>query len=264
MLEAEEASKPAELKLEEVEEAVEKAGRAIAAAEAVQPKTFRIAGHEVVEELREGEDVSCLRCVKCGLVVRLDEVSKLTDTPCAEGRRQDEVEQKREEAEKVEARACEYCGKPSMGAYPIEYVSGSQVYLSLCSDCAKKVEEMYAVARPNIADRSGKRLIRCRHPMEGVRRLAWYHYAATWFMADEDGRWPCPACGAVYDRLLDAAKHFVEKHPDLASRSGREHVTGVGDVWRTWQGYYCPVCGLLCDSVKTLREHYESHKAQGR
>jgi len=72
---------------------------------------------------------------------------------------------------------------------------------------------MYVVARPNVADRSGKRLIRRRHPMEGVRRLAWYHYTTTWFMRDEEGRWPCPACGATFNRLLEAIKHFVEKHP---------------------------------------------------
>jgi rubrerythrin len=191
--------------------------------------------------------------------VRLDEVSKLMDTPCAEGRRQDEVEQKREGAEKVEARVCEYCGKPAdAGMYPIEYVGGSPLYLALCSDCAKKIEEMYVVARPNIVDRTGKRLLRCKHPLEGVRRVAWNSYTKTWFVADKEGRWPCPACGVVHDRLLDAIKHFVEKHPDLP-RSGREYVAEVGEVWKTWQGHYCPICGLLCD-LKTLREHhYESH-----
>jgi hypothetical protein len=155
---------------------------------------------------------------------------------------------------------CEYCGKEAIAKYPVEYVGGSPLYLALCSDCAKKIEEMYVVARPNIADRAGRARIRCRHPLEDVRRVAWHSYTKTWFVADEDGRWPCPACGiARSNLLLDIIKHFVEKHPDLAVRSGREYVSGVGDVWRTWQGYYCP-CGLLCDSVKTLREHYESHR----
>jgi hypothetical protein len=255
--EAEMEPKPEGLRLE-AEELEEVERPAMVATEAAKPRTMRIGGHEVVEELREGEDVSYLRCLKCGLTVRLDEVASLTDTPCTEERGQEAgAEQKREGAEKVEARVCEYCGKPAdAGMYPIEYVSGSPVYLSLCADCARKIEEMYVIARPNITDRS-KRLIRCRHPMEGVRRLAWYHYAATWFMADEDGRWPCPACGVVHDRLLDAIKHFVEKHPDLP-RSGREYVAEVGEVWRTWQGYYCP-CGLLCNSLKELKEHYESH-----
>ena len=247
-----EEPKPEGLRLEAEE--LEEAEKPIAAAEAVQPKTFKVGGHEVVEELREGEDVSYLRCLRCGLTVRLDEVSKLVDTPCMEEQRQEAGAEQR----RAETNICEYCGAPSIGSYPIEYVSGSPVYLSLCADCARKIEELYASARPNIADRTGKRLIRCRHPFEGVRKVAWNSYTKTWFMADEDGRWPCPACGAVYDRLLDAVKHFVERHPDLASRSGREYVAGVGDVWRTWQGYYCPACGLLLADAKALREHYES------
>ena len=76
--------RPEELKLEaeELEET-----RLAAAPEPIHPKTMKIGGHEVVEELREGEDVSYLRCLKCGLTVRLDEVASLTDTPCMEGRR---------------------------------------------------------------------------------------------------------------------------------------------------------------------------------
>ena len=252
-----EEPKPEGLRLEaeELEET-----RLAAAPEPIHPKTMKIGGHEVVEELREGEDVSYLRCLRCGLTVRLDEVSKLADTPCMEERRQDETEQKREETGKAEARACEYCGKPSIGAYPIEYVSGSPVYLSLCADCAKKIEEMYVIARPNIVDRTGKRLLRCRHPMEGVRKVAWNSYMKTWFTLNEEGKWQCPACGITRGKLLDVIKHFVEKHPDLVARSGREHVTSVGEVWKTWQGYYCPACGLLCNSVKELKEHYESHR----
>jgi hypothetical protein len=253
--EAEREAKPEGLRLEAEE--LEEAEKPIAAAEIAQPKTFKVGAHEVVEELREGEDVSYLRCLRCGLTVRLDEVARLTETGCAGEPTLEKAGA--EPSQLAEARTCEYCGKPSVSAYPIEYVGGSPLYLPLCADCARKIEEMYIVARPNIADRTGKKLIRCRHPMEGgVRKVAWNSHAKTWFVADEDGRWPCPACGAAYDRLLDAVKHFVEKHPDLAARSGREYVSGVGDVWRTWQGYYCP-CGLLCDSVKTLREHYESH-----
>jgi hypothetical protein len=250
--------RPEELKpeAEELEET-----RLAAAPEPIHPKTMKIGGHEVVEELREGEDVSYLRCLKCGLTVRLDEVASLTDTPCTEERRQDEAEQKREETGKAEARACEYCGKPAdAGMYPIEYVSGSPVYLSLCADCAKKIEELYANARPNIVDRTGKRLLRCRHPMEGVRKVAWNSCTKTWFTLNEEGEWQCPACGIAHGRLLDIIKHFVEKHPYLASKSGREHVTGVGETWKTWQGYYCPACGLLCNDSKTLQEHYKLHR----
>jgi len=242
-----------ELRLEEEPEVVERGG-AIAAAE-VQPRTMRIGGHEVVEELREGEDLSYLRCVRCGLVARLDEVAKLTEAACSTQAEAAGAEAGRDEKMTDERMACEYCGGPAIGAYPIEYVGGSPIYIPLCADCAGKIERMFVVARPNIADRSGKRLIRCRHPMEGVKAVAWF--ARTWFV--KDGRWPCPACEAAFEGLLDAIRHFVERHPDLASRSGREYVAGVGHVWRTWQGYYCPTCGLLCDSARALREHYGSH-----
>ena len=72
--------RPEELKLEaeELEET-----RLAAAPEPIHPKTMKIGGHEVVEELREGEDVSYLRCLRCGLTVRLDEVSKLAEAGCA-------------------------------------------------------------------------------------------------------------------------------------------------------------------------------------
>jgi uncharacterized C2H2 Zn-finger protein len=248
-----EEPKPEGLRLEAEE--LEEAEKPIVAAEIAQPKTFKIGGHEVVEELREGEDVSYLRCLKCGLTVRLDEVSKLAEAGCA-GEQAPDAGQG---PERAEARTCEYCGREAVGRYPIEYVGGSPLYLPLCSDCAKKIEEMYVVTRPNIADRSKKRLIRCRHPLEGARRVAWHSYTKTWFV-DKEGRWPCPACGAVYDRLLDAVKHFVEEHPDLTARSGREYVASVGEVWKTWQGYYCPACGLLCDDSKTLQEHYKLHR----
>jgi hypothetical protein len=253
-MEAEETrSEGLRLEAEELEEAE----KPIAAAEAVQPKTFKVGGHEVVEELREGEDVSYLRCLRCGLTVRLDEVARLTETRCAGEPTLEKAGA--EPSQLAEARTCEYCGKPSVSAYPIEYVGGSPLYLSLCADCAKKIEEMYVIARPNIVDRTG-RLLRCRHPMEGVRKVAWNSYTKTWFTLNEEGKWQCPACGiARSNLLLDIIKHFVEKHPDLA-RSGREYVASVGEVWKTWQGYYCPACGLLCDSVKTLREHYESHR----
>jgi uncharacterized C2H2 Zn-finger protein len=247
-----EEPKPEGLRLEAEE--LEEAEKPIVAAEIAQPKTFKVGVHEVVEELREGEDVSYLRCLRCGLTVRLDEVSKLAEAGCA-GEQAPDAGQG---PERAEARTCEYCGREAVGRYPIEYVGGSPIYLALCGDCARKIEELYANARPNIADRTGKRLIRCRHPFEGVRKVAWNSYMKTWFTLNEEGKWQCPACGITRGKLLDVIKHFVERHPELASRSGREYVAGVGDVWRTWQGYYCPACGLLLADAKALREHYES------
>jgi hypothetical protein len=123
----------------------------------------------------------------------------------------------------------------------------------------RKIEEAYLKMRPNIMGLSRKSRVRCRHPLENSRTVAWHHYTATWYMMDENGRWPCPACGMVFDRLLKTVKHFTEKHPDLPSKAGREYVRGLGEVSRTWQGYYCPVCGLLCDSEATLKDHYKSH-----
>jgi len=94
--------------------------------------------------------------------------------------------------------------------------------------------------------------------MEGVRKVAWNSYTKTWFTLNEEGKWQCPACRERSHRLLDIIRHFVEKHPDLVA-SGREYVAGIGEVWKTWQGYYCPACGLLCN-LKELKEHYESHR----
>jgi hypothetical protein len=255
----EEEPKPEGLRLE-AEELEEVERPAVVAVEAAKPRTMRIGGHEVVEELREGEDISYLRCLRCGLTVRLDGVSRLTDAPCMEEQGQEAGAEQRTEQRKAETSICEYCGKEAIAKYPVEYVGGSPLYLALCSDCAKKIEEMYVIARPNIVDRTGKRLLRCRHPMEGVRKVAWNSYTKTWFTLNEEGKWQCPACGIAHGKLLDIIKHFVEKHPDLATRSGREYVASVGEVWKTWQGYYCPACGLLLADAKALREHYESHR----
>ena len=260
MLEEAEPSKPEarELKLEEgMEEAeviLEGVEKPVKTVEATKAKNFRIGGHEVVEEVVEGEDLSYLRCLRCGLTVRLDEVGKLSEAGCTGG-----VAEPVTGPAKTEMKTCGYCGKAAVGSYPAEYVDNTPIEVPLCVECMKKLEETYLKTRPNIMGLSKKARVRCRHPMEDTRTVAWHHYTATWYIMDEDGRWPCPACGAVFDRILEAVKHFTEEHPELPSKAGREYVRGLGEVSRTWQGYYCPVCGLLCESEAALREHYRAH-----
>jgi len=259
MLEEPTPSKPdireeQELELEEEESGVRED---VERQETVQVQTMKVGGHEVVEEVVEGEDVSYLKCVKCGLTVRLDEAGKLSEARCVTS--EAVIERTPEPALKPEVKTCGYCGKTAVGSYPVEYVGNNPIDIPLCKDCMKKLEETYMNARPNIMGLSRKSRVRCRHPLENSRTIAWQHYTATWYVASEDGRWPCPACGKVFERLLDAVKHFSEKHPELSSRSGREYVGGIGEVSKTWQGYYCPFCGLLCDDEKTLRGHYKTH-----
>jgi uncharacterized C2H2 Zn-finger protein len=252
----EEAPKPVEPKELKIEEEVEEmeAAKEEAVEKAVKIKTFRIGSHEVVEELREGEEVSYITCVRCGLTVRLEEVSRFSEAKCIGGAQV--AEQARE---KAEMSRCGYCGKAAVGSYPAEYVDNNPIEVPLCQQCMGKIEEAYLKMRPNIMGLSRKSRVRCRHPLENTRTVAWHHYTATWYVMDENGRWPCPACGMVFDRLLEAVKHFTEKHPELPSKAGREYVRGLGEVSRTWQGYYCPVCGLLCDSEATLKDHYKGH-----
>jgi hypothetical protein len=252
----EEAPKPKELKIEEETEEVETIREeAVEKVEAVRIKTFKIGDHETIEELREGEDVSYLRCLKCGLTVRLDEVSKLSEARCTR-----ELTVKPTEAEKGESevRTCGYCGREAVGVYPVEYVDNTPVEIPLCEECIGRVEEFYLKARPNIMGLSKKSRIRCRHPLEGQRMVAWHHATSTWYVKGED-EWPCPLCRASFDRLLDVVKHFVERHHEPLTKTGREYIHGVGDVSKTWQGYYCPICGLLCFSQEVLKDHYKSH-----
>jgi len=221
---------------------------------------MKIGDHEVVEEVATGEDLSYLKCVRCGLTVKLDEVGKLLEARCGGGVLKPAAEQvKADMGQKTGVGTCGYCGGEAIGLYPVEYVDSSPIEMPVCGQCAGKVEEAYLKARPNVMGLSRKVRVRCRHPLEASRRVAWHHYTATWYVEGEDGMWPCPACGAVFDRILEAVKHFVEKHPELPSKAGREYVAGVGEVFRTWQGYYCPVCGLICESEAALKEHYKTH-----
>jgi rubrerythrin len=256
-LEEEEAPKPKELKIEEETEEVETIREAVEKVEAVRIKTFKIGDHETLEELKEGEDVSYLRCLRCGLVVRLDEVSRLSEAKCIGGATEQVTEQARK---KTEISRCGYCGRSLVvGIYPTEYVEGSPIEVPLCEECAKKVEEFYLKARPNVSGLTRKARVRCKHPLEGQKMVAWHHATSTWYVRGEDGTWPCPLCHASFDRLLDVVKHFMERHHEPLTKTGREYVHGVGDVSKTWQGYYCPICGLLCFSQEVLKDHYRSH-----
>jgi len=247
--EAYKPSRPGGLKIEEAEELEREATEK---QEKIQAQTFKVGGHEVVEELREGEDVSYLKCVKCGLTVRLDEAGKLSEARC--------VTAVIERIPEPKIKTCGYCGGAAIGLYPVEYVDNNNpIEMPVCSQCASKIEETYLKVRPNTAGLTGKTRVRCRHPLEASRKVAWHHYTATWYVEDENSRWPCPACGAVFDRILEAVKHFSEKHPELPSRSGREYVAGLGEVSKTWQGYYCPVCGLLNETEDSLKKHYRTH-----
>ena len=252
----EEAPKPVELKIEEEAEEIEAAKEeAVERVEAVKIKTFRIGNHEVVEELREGEEVSYITCVRCGLTVRLDEVGKLSETKCIEGA----TEQTEKAREKAEISRCGYCGRsPVVGIYPTEYVEGSPIEVPLCEECARKVEEFYLKARPNVSGLTRKARVRCKHPLEDSRAVAWHHFTSTWYVRGEDG-WPCPSCHVNFNRLLDVIKHFIERHQELLMVAGREYIKGLGEVSRTWQGLYCPLCGLLCKSEEDLKNHYRSH-----
>jgi len=251
----EEMPRPRELKLEEEERGVEEVEKPVMVAE-TKVRAFSIGEHEVAEELREGEDVSYLRCLKCGLIVRLDEVGKLSETKCIRAAEQ-EAEQTRE---KAEISRCGYCGRsPVVGIYPTEYVEGSPIEVPLCEECARKVEEFYLKARPNVSGLTRKARVRCKHPLEDSRAVAWHHFTSTWYVRGEDGTWPCPSCHANFDRLLDVIKHFIERHQELLMVAGREYIKGLGEVSRTWQGLYCPLCGLLCKSEEDLKNHYRSH-----
>jgi len=250
----EEAPRLEELKIEEeVEEGGEDTEKR--AVEHVQvEKTFKIGNHEVEEQLIEGEELSYLKCVKCGFSIRLDEAAKLSEVECVS----------REVIEgaptsKAEPRTCGYCGREAVGIYPVEYVDNTPVEIPLCEQCIGKVEEFYLKARPNIMGASRKARIVCRHPLEGLRAVAWNNHLSTWFVRDESGKWPCPRCGALFSRLLDVTKHFIEKHPELPTIRDREYVVGVGEAFRTWQGLYCPLCGLLCESEEDLKNHYRGH-----
>ena len=101
----------------------------------------------------------------------------------------------------------------------------------------------------------GKHFLELLEP-EKRPKIAWVNELTTWFIESEDGRWKCPACGKVFDRLADVIKHFTEEHPDKPGFE-KEYVPEVGEVTRTWQGYFCE-CGLFETDLKALKIHYKT------
>ena len=253
----EEAPRELEIEEEEVEEAgeVEKVGEAVE----TPKKTYAIGDHEVEEVVVEGEEVARLRCVKCGLEVSLTEADKLLSTPC--GVPAERPKEAEEGGEEKRAEVCEYCGeRQAIGRYPT-----AGVEVPLCVECLKRYEEFYLRSRPSFSRRDpmtgritsirGKHFLELLEP-EKRPKIAWVNELTTWFIESEDGRWKCPACGKVFDRLADVIKHFTEEHPDKPGFE-KEYVPEVGEVTRTWQGYFCE-CGLFETDLKALKIHYKT------
>lgn len=215
-------------------------------------RIFRVGGHMLQEVVVEGQPVSRLRCLACGVEAPLTEAAKLKDAPCRR-----EPAELVEEAKTPEKGVCEYCGGEAYAKYP---VGGMEVWL--CERCLDRYEEFHLRSRPSATwrDPITRRVIafKVRHSMELMEeppRIAWVQDLATWFIQDADGAWPCPACGEKFSRLAYAIKHFAERHPEKATWD-REYVKGVGEVSRTWQGYVCPRCGLFETNAEILRAHY--------
>lgn len=243
-LEEEEAEKAEEVKPPEPAKVVEE-----------RPRTYRIGDHVVQEVVVEGQPVTWVKCLLCGAEAPLTELNKLKEKPCKVSRKEGEVEEAEEEPKP--AGVCEYCGGEAIGRYP---VAGMEI--RLCEKCLDKYEEFYLKARPSITRRdpltNQVATIRVKHSLELLEkapRIAWVNELTTWFIED-DGKWPCPACGEKFDRLADAIKHFTEKHPEKAGWE-REYVNGLGEVPKTWQGFTCPKCGLFEGDVNLLKLHYK-------
>jgi len=256
-----EETRPLMLEEEEAEEAEEAEAKPAEPVKVVEekPRTYRIGDHVVQEVVVEGQPVTWIKCLLCGAEVPLTEVAKLKERPCKVPTKEAEDGEVREEKRVEPVGVCEYCGGEAAGRYP---VAGMEI--ALCSKCLDKYEEFYLKARPSLSRRDPATnkvvTVRGRHPLELMEkppRIAWVNELSTWFI-EEGGKWPCPACGEKFDRLADAIRHFAEKHPEKGGFS-REFVNGYGDVPKTWQGFYCLRCGLLCRSEEELREHYKTH-----
>ena len=244
--EVEEAEKTEEVKPPEPVKVVEERSR-----------TYRIGGHVVQEVVVEGQPVTWIKCLLCGAEVPLTEVAKLKEKPCKVPTKEAETGEVKEEEKPEPAGVCEYCGGEAIGRYP---VAGMEI--SLCEKCLDKYEEFYLKARPSITQRdpltNKVATIRVKHSLELLEKppkIAWVNELTTWFI-EENGKWPCPACGEKFDRLADAIKHFTEKHPEKAGWE-REFVNGLGEVPKTWQGFTCPKCGLFEGDAKLLKLHYK-------
>lgn len=176
--------------------------------------------------------------MRCGLEARITEIGELASKPC----------------KPASVEACEFCGGEAIGRYYTGGASPNQMILApMCSECLRKHEEFYLKNRPTMIH--GKKLVKGGYPAIGEEEAAWVNEIATFFIG-ERGSWPCPRCSKPFTRLGEVVKHFVDSHPELTSSKERAYVSGVGEVFKTWQGFFCPVCGLLTSGEDALREHY--------
>ncbi len=148
-----------------------------------------------------------------------------------------------------------FCGARAIGKYPLEDVGGpTDVWL--CNKCLERYEEFYLYCRPLL--RSLTRKVVTGQCDVGGRRYAWVGWLMTWFIED-GGIWPCPACTEKFYRLADVIRHFQKTH---LGKVGWEkvYVKDVGEVTATWQGFFCPICGLFLQSEEDLRRHNSTHR----
>ncbi|MEM0452853.1 MAG: hypothetical protein QW382_07070 [Nitrososphaerota archaeon] len=232
-----------ELKVEEAEE------EKLEASSTREVSIYKIGEHEVEEV--EGEGVyTTLRCVKCGLTLPLNEVDKLASNPCM----REPIDAGSREASRE---VCEFCGREAIGRYYTGGASPNQmISIPMCSDCLSKHEQLYMKNRPAMV--YGRRLVRGRYPAIEEEKTAWVNEISTWFIS-RNGSWTCPRCREEFKRLGDAVKHFIETHPELTSTKEKIYVHGIGEVYKTWQGLFCNICGLMLPSKDALREHYRIH-----
>lgn len=221
-------------------------------------RAFRVGSH-VVQELVTDRETTWLKCVICGAEAPLTRIAELKEKPCRDAEGARDVEGEPRESREPENGVCEFCGGEASGRYPAS-IAGKLMEIWLCGRCLQRYEEFYLSSRPSLTVQRGSKrtTVRGGHPIEGERRVAWVQELSTWFVESEDHRWPCPACGEAFDRLADVVKHFADKHPEKPGWE-RERIKGVGEAPRTWQGFFCPRCGLFIESEDELRSHYGEH-----
>jgi len=209
-------------------------------------RTFPLGEHEVEEVVVPGEAISMLRCTRCGASAKLTEALKLKQAEC-----KPKVDEVPAESKRVEG-FCARCGAPA--ALP-SYAG------PLCKGCADVLERYSLSSRPVVIRRGW---LGGRHPADldatAQVKVAWVGELKTFFECRE-GSWLCPYCGAGFGTLAEATAHTAERHPMMLKWEWTL-VRGVGEVVATGQGYFCPVCGLLCPSEEELRRHYQSHEAR--
>jgi hypothetical protein len=189
---------------------------------------WELFGHLLVEDTTRPGRVSIMRCVRCGTETPLTDLKSLKKMPCVMKENTDEEKYestgKREVAVSL-PRKCENCGREAVA--------------SLCQQCADAFERYCEVARP--APLRGRGGIK-PPSVPGVDGWAWVSSLTTFFpyKQKEGGReWWCPACKKTFKRLIDAADHFRDVHPVLASRGWFEEFDAHSRRvrLRTWQGW---------------------------